>query len=221
MGVLGDFRPSVGDRFGLWTVTGEAYTAPPPGRRRVIPCRCDCGTERAVFRPSLKDGVSLSCGCRQPGIVTRHGMARTRLYKIWRGMHSRCKPEFAGRKYYYDKGVCVCKEWSQYMPFHSWAMASGYKPHLTIDRINGDGGYSPENCRWADYFQQAQNQKTPSTNTSGVRHVRWAKSSGKWSVDFTIRKKRIHVGCYDDKDEAARVAREAYSKAMLSIPQSS
>lgn len=86
----------------------------------------------------------------------KHGMSNTRLYRIWRNMKSRCHCPNASKYYLYGgKGIEVCQEWSEsFINFYQWAMQNGYKENLTIDRINSNKGYFPDNCKWATYKEQ-------------------------------------------------------------------
>jgi hypothetical protein len=84
-----------------------------------------------------------------------------RLLGIWGSMKSRCSnPNVEEYKYYGARGIAVCAEWMEFVPFYEWAIRSGYKSNLSIDRINNDGGYCPDNCRWATMKQQAQNRRS-------------------------------------------------------------
>lgn len=91
----------------------------------------------------------------------KHGMAGTKIYKTWHNIKSRCKnPKASKYENYGGKGIGVCAEWdSNFEAFLEWSNANGYKEGLTIDRIDGSKGYSPDNCRWVDY-------KTQNNNTS-------------------------------------------------------
>lgn len=90
-----------------------------------------------------------------------HGMHDTRIYHIWAGMIQRCEnPKQIGWKYYGGKGIKVCEEWRRsFVAFYNWAMANGYTDELTIDRLNSDKDYCPENCRWATWKEQAESTK--------------------------------------------------------------
>ena len=107
-----------------------------------------------------------------------HGMSHSRLYHIWNGMKMRCSnPKAISYKYYGARGVNVCDEWQSFVPFMEWATANGYEEHLTIDRINTNGNYCPENCRWATCKEQQNNTRyTKSIEMHGERHsvMEWA-----------------------------------------------
>ena len=91
----------------------------------------------------------------------KHGETKTRLFKIWCSMHERCeRKKHTHYKSYGGRGICVCDEWSEYIPFATWARANGYSDQLTIDRINNDGNYEPSNCRWVTMKEQQRNKRT-------------------------------------------------------------
>ena len=129
-------------------------------------CRCDCGNVCTVNIAHAKSGHTKSCGCfarersRDAGKKSKHNKINTRLYSIWAGMKTRClNPNSDHKKWYYEKGIDICDEWkNDFMSFYNWSMKNGYANDLTIDRVNNNKGYNPENCRWANSTQQSRNK---------------------------------------------------------------
>jgi len=126
-------------------------------------CRCDCGNECSVRADHLKSGETQSCGCLHAEIIKRvktvHGMAGKRLQVIWNNMKARCyNPKSQHYNRYGGRGISICPEWvNDCSKFITWALNNGYSDDLTIDRINNDGNYEPQNCRWVTQQEQAQN----------------------------------------------------------------
>lgn len=115
-------------------------------------CRCDCGNLAEVRSTNLLSGNTMSCGCLQKEmhIGYRHGDDRTRLYQIWGNVKTRCYNSNEQHYHRYGgRGITVCDEWkNDYVVFKKWALSNGYENNLTIDRINNDGNYEPNNCQW-------------------------------------------------------------------------
>lgn len=207
-----------GKRFGKLVAiekTDERY------RKNVLwKCKCDCGNEVLVIASRLTSGHTKSCGClikesiknvakayresssyKPPKSRRTHGEAGTTLYKLWTSMKERCNNKNAENyKYYGEKGVKLCGEWNKnYESFRDWAIENGYAEGLTIDRINPEDGYTPENCRWATIEEQANNKTTNRYITiDGITKTlaQWAKESGN---NYQTIWRRIAKNGWDEK----------------------
>ena len=165
-----------GDQHGILTVVCEI--GKDRRGRRLVKCVCDCGNEVIVRGDGLWNGNNVSCGCllkkhkeefrKAP---TTHGMSGTRIHRIWKGMHYRCKAKTSAGKDYAKRGINVCKEWGSFDPFYTWAMQHGYSDGLTIDRIDVNGPYSPDNCRWVSIKEQQRNKRNTIYITVGGETV--------------------------------------------------
>lgn len=154
-----------GRRFGSLEVVGRDFSYKSPKRTKWI-VKCDCGNVKSVFRDALMQGKTHSCGCRQyencKGRNATHGMSGTRIYREWASMKRRCNAT-RGKdvKAYKSRGITVCYEWqADFLSFYNWAMGNGYSDELTLDRIDNDLGYSPDNCRWISAEEQQANKES-------------------------------------------------------------
>lgn len=173
MGAKQDLR---GQRFGKLTVIEEAGRA---NGGVVWRCKCDCGNEVSIRANALRMGRSVSCGCYNKEVITKHGSSRTKLHHVWQCIKDRCLNEnYAHRKTYGGRGIGICEEWAKsYEAFEKWALSNGYKKGLTIDRIDNDGDYEPSNCRWVTMKVQCRNRRNNVVlESKGERHclAEWA-----------------------------------------------
>lgn len=161
---MGKFIDMTGERF--YNVTVVKRSGHTKSNSIRWECKCDCGKVFYETRTNLLSGNVKSCGClatkRAKMLNYKHGEShKTRLYRIWLNMNNRCNNK-RDQNYenYGGRGITVCDEWRQnYMAFRDWALSNGYDEELTLDRINNDEGYRPDNCRWETLKQQANNRR--------------------------------------------------------------
>jgi hypothetical protein len=154
-----DIKP--GDRFGRLTILKELE---PIKKARFFLCKCDCGTVKSIRMVQLTTGQTKSCGCFKRDhlikMISRHGHSRDRLYITWIAMKARCNnPNNPNYKYYGGRGIKVCKEWTKFINFYNWAIASGYQDDLTIERKNVNQNYELNNCIWIPRNKQSENTR--------------------------------------------------------------
>lgn len=155
-------------KFTRLTVIGEA-----PLRNHLSHwrCLCDCGKEVVVSGHSLARGNTKSCGCMRGD---SHGYSKTKLHTVWRNIKARCSnPKHPAYARYGGRGIKLCDEWLVFSRFKDWALAHGYDESLTLDRVDNDADYAPDNCRWVDMKAQARNR------SNNVRYR--GKTVGEWS----------------------------------------
>lgn len=165
-------------------------------------CKCDCGNTHIARGHTLRRGETKSCGCKRNELLGRsrrkHGMTNTRIYSIWAGMKNRCfNPLEPAFKNYGNRGITVCDDWkNSFEVFCEWAMENGYSDNLSIDRIDNNGNYCPENCRWVTPEKQANNRRSNHyIEFNGETHTiqEWSRITG--IRHGTIERRINKIGC--------------------------
>lgn len=206
---MGKIKNIVGTKFGRLTVLKYLYTR---DNLAYWLCKCDCGNIVEVKGVSLRSGLTKSCGCLFGDIMakrTTHGDIHSRLYNVWACMKQRCyNPNHTAYNRYGGRGITVCDEWLEYVNFKKWAISKGYdetakRGNCTLDRIDNDKGYSPNNCRWVDMKSQSSNRHIPdktgrppkqiSINGEERTYKEWAERLG---ISLGALKYRVKKGYY-------------------------
>lgn len=162
-------KEMMGKRFGRLTVIRKSKNKTKEGRL-LWTCQCDCGNIRDFNGKLLRLGKTKSCGCLAKEVCChnskKHGSYQTRLYKVWAGIKIRCKySKTNGFDNYGGRGITICDEWLyNFENFKEWAINNGYDENAkygecTLDRIDTDGNYSPNNCRWVSMKEQSRNKR--------------------------------------------------------------
>lgn len=181
-----------GQRFGRWTVIGVHSVG--RSAETLWTCKCDCGTEKAVFSNSLRRGVSQSCGCLARELRTTHGQTDTPAFRRWHSMISRCTykshnayPGYGGR------GITVCERWQKFENFYA-DMGDAPTPQHSLDRIDNDGPYSPENCRWATREEQSNNTRANHYITLDEERLTVMQAARRSGIKFHTLERRLRLG---------------------------
>ena len=180
-----------GQKYGRLTVLNYAYTKNKIAHWK---CKCDCGNIKVVKGPRIKNGDIKSCGCLRRELArkksTKHGQHGTRLYNIWKGVMNRCNTKGSSTFYKYGgRGIKVVDEWINFDNFKKWALDNGYKDNLTIERIDVNGNYEPDNCKWIPAKEQHYNKRTNITETIDGEN----KTLAQWAEQYGIKKSTIYA----------------------------
>lgn len=150
-----------GEKFGMLTAISPAYRDEKGRWVWLFQCECGNTVERKLgtMSKAQKDGVNSHCGC-SPALKT-HGLSKSfqKLYWVWKAMRQRCNnPSCKDFPHYGGRGITVCEDWGKFENFHQWAVSSGYREGLTIERKNVNDNYCPENCTWIGNEYQSRNR---------------------------------------------------------------
>jgi hypothetical protein len=178
-------------------------------RRRYGIYKCGfCGTNFKASTSNISTGNTKSCGCYNKRRVSEtqktHGLIGTKLYPIWTSIKDRTlNPKNKRYSDYGGRGINICEEWLDIQNFYDWAMSNGYSEGLSIDRIDNDGNYCPENCRWTTPNIQARNQRLRKDNKSGFKGVHLNKKINKYVSRIYVNNKSIYLGVFSTAEEGA------------------
>jgi hypothetical protein len=164
-----------------------------------------CGKHFKAICGNVMRGATQSCGCVQHSLgglkITTHHMSKSKIYPVWQNMKDRC---INANNHSYDRyggrGIKVCAEWLNPDSFFEWALNNGYEEGLQIDRIDNDGDYCPENCRWVDRAINQQNKGVYTSNSSGYKGVH--QSGNKWIARVYYNKSYYYLGVFVSAKEA-------------------
>lgn len=175
----------VGKIFSFLTILSESITQA-KYNQRIVEAECVCGSVKRYYLLNILYGKSKSCGCQRKTNL-RHGMAGSSLYLVYNDIKTRCfNHKSTNYRHYGGRGITMCGEWrSDFMIFYEWALESGYAKGLTIDRINNDGGYEPNNCRWVTMKEQCRNRRSSLIiEYKGVK-----KTASEWVEEYGVPRK--------------------------------
>lgn len=202
----------VGQKFGKLTVVEFSHM---DKGHSCFKCKCDCGNTVTVRSQNLRNGNTKSCGCLYGQHLITHGESHSKLYATWSNMYKRCYYASNNRYQWYGaRGITVCDEWKDdFMAFRAWALDNGYKEGLTIDRIDNDKGYSPDNCRWITKKQQASNK----SNNHRITYMGRTQTVSQWAEEIGIKPhtllKRLNTPGWSLKDALTKPIQDS-SKAL-------
>lgn len=204
-----------GQRYGQLTVMHEAARMYQPSGQfaRSFMCKCDCGQMKRVRLAHLRHDRVRSCGCIADPV---HGLVGTPLHNTWRGMKMRCdNPNYAGAHIYSERGIAVCKEWSDsFLEFDKWSKANGYAEGLTIDRVDNEKGYEPSNCRWVTPKVNSRNRRCTTMVTYRAEVVSFSELVERFGLEdhSTAIRHRIHRGWTADRAFDTPIRQGAYHR---------
>ena len=182
---MGKFKDIAGQRFGRLIVLDYSYS----NKGAYWLCRCDCGNEKQIKGSDLICGNIISCGCakkeRFRNMALKHGYCGHRLYTIFGNIKNRCcNPNNSSYNYYGGRGITICDEWRyNFQTFYDWAMLNGYKEDLTIDRIDNNGNYEPNNCRFITHKENCNNTR----KNVYITYNNKTQTKAEWSREYNIK----------------------------------
>lgn len=174
-----------GEKYGKLLIIGSENI----NKKIMQKCICECGNEKYVHYSKLKSGHTKSCGC----LKNKYTIKNKRIFNCWWNMKQRCDSKDRNdSKYYHDKGITYCDEWNNYESFQDWAINNGYADNLTLDRLDSNLSYCPENCRWITIEEQQRNRSF----CLYFSHNGETKTLSEWAREFGINRTTLHDRIY-------------------------
>ncbi len=183
-------------------------------------CQCNlCGTKKAMVLTEVRNGYSKSCGCLSRKVLAsnrkKHGMSGTKVHRAWKGMKQRCNnPSYDHYERYGGRGITYSKEWEEFEKFYE-DMGEPPSEKYQLDRINNDGNYCKENCRWVLPKDNCNNRTQYKNKTGFTGVVENTSKKGRYSSYFNVNRKHVYVGTFDSPEEAYKARIEAIKKYNL------
>lgn len=163
-------------------------------------CKCECGTKKSIMGRNLVKGYSKSCGCLNKEIVAKHRKSNTSEYHSWNGMKGRCdNPNNKGYKNYGGRGITYDPKWKSFLVFYEDMGPKPSKKH-SLDRIDNNGNYCKENCRWTDWNTQENNKR----KKDGKGYYKCAQTK-KYRASIAKQNKTYRLGRFDTPEEARKI----------------
>ena len=191
-----------GQKFGRLTVI-KSYIEKKSSRKWCHLVRCECGKEHLVQGGALTSGHSKSCGCLVRDINTKHGKSGSPEFRIRQDMIQRCTNKNNKRfSDYGGRGILICDRWLESFENFYADMGERLSKDHSIDRIDNNGNYEPNNCQWSDREHQQRNQRAQKRNKTGITGVGISKT-GSFEASITVAKRKIYIGRFKTLEEAA------------------
>lgn len=194
---MGKFKDLTGLRFGRLTVVRMDKER--KNTHIVWECKCDCGNTCHVLGYAMHYGNTKSCGCLEQEnrltfsqFNTKHNYSNDpvlcHVYHVWKSIKGRCRRKTDKRYHRYGgRGISICSEWEDPVNFVNWAIANGYRRGLTLDRIDNDGNYCPENCRFISIRENNRNSSNTHLTMSDIASIRAEYKTGNF--------KQVDIAC--------------------------
>lgn len=199
----------VGKKFGRLEVLSVGFVL---NKRRMIQTLCACGNTSIVSKKAVVSGHTKSCGCYKEDTLGQasktHGKSQEYIYSVWNNMKQRCNnPNNTSYDNYGGRGIRICDEWSK---FENFLQDMGEPlAGLTLERIDVNGNYCKDNCKWANYYDQAYNTRQYANNTSGKTGVVLNNRTGNWVASISKDGVVIYLGTYPEKEDAIFARKQA------------